>query len=739
VTSLERPADLIDAGWARLADLRPRSPQARLAVAGSVVVAVFFALSWLDIGGQGELLENLEWTVAAAMATLLAVAGAYLASGLERTVRALLGFSLVTYLLGTIARDSQALQGTTGFPGPPDVLFLASIVPAAAALVVSIRGRLEPGGEVAAYLDTLAVGTALATFAGIAYVPVLQGADPLVAAVVLAYPIGFLSLAVLAHVTGVAARLELGASRSALLAVSWTILGLAWAQSLSRDVTSQAETGSLLDYAFSFGVLVSGWAAGTWTSQEARSPLTLAWYRWIGGVLPFAAVTAVLVALLLGDGLLSEGAEPVIHIGVAALVMIVFARQALLLRERNRMLGAEVEVLAQERLSREETMAALQAQRESQTRYRAVVEVFNHLSEQITFAADEKDLVKAGVAALGLLVPTRHGDVLLSNPSQDRLVVAASWGWHPAPIGSAVQVDSPLRCPGIRRGSVHQLRNAGDILQLACPAHPARSGSVMCVPMLALGQVVGTLHLGRSENGAFSEDDERQAARIAEQIALAISNVRLARSMQGMAMSDALTGLHNARFLDPFLERELSAVDRDGPPIGLLMIDIDHFKDFNDRFGHPAGDDALRAFARTMRETLRESDTIARYGGEEFLVALLGADLEAARSVAEKLRLAAEQMVIELGPSRFARITISVGVASSSVHGTDRRLLLKAADEALYQAKESGRNRVVTAPLPYRRQAAPKGAARRKVAAPAPARAARAKRPTKPTRAKRAA
>ena len=174
------------------------------------------------------------------------------------------------------------------------------------------------------------------------------------------------------------------------------------------------------------------------------------------------------------------------------------------------------------------------------------------------------------------------------------------------------------------------------------------------------------------------------------------------KTLEGLAMTDALTGLHNARFFDSFLEQQLLATERDSEPLGLIMMDIDHFKQFNDTHGHPAGDEALRAFGRVVRATLRASDVVARYGGEEFIVALPGAGQEETRRVAEKLRAAVAEMVIEIGPGRYARTTISLGVVATDAQRLDRKGLVAMADAALYRAKEGGRNQVAMAPTSER-------------------------------------
>ena len=703
LTTTDLPAAPVAAPRMQLLDwYRARSTPARVALLGAALLSLAAVLAYFDVAGQVMLWEHLHWTVVAILATVLALLGARQATGLERTVRQWFAASAAVYLVGQIAWNLQLLFGTASVPALSDLFFLGSTIPAAVAFALSIRGRLGPGNELAVYLDTLAVSAATGTALAATYGPAFLEAQPLTAAVVLLYPVAFLTVAAMGLVTGLATRTQPGVGGTYVISLAFLVLALAWVQWLSQATVALPPPGSAVNFAFTFAILLAGWGFATWSPRAAERPSVAAASRYLGTGASYLSVAAVVIMLLFGEQLFPEVSEPLVHFGASILIVLVVARQAALLRERDDALQRELSLLEQERGYREDAQTALIAQRESQARYRAVVDVFGRLAEQITFAVEERDLVRSGMAALGQIVPTRHGDILLANPSQDRLMVVAAWGWQPLEAGTPAPVDSPLRCPGIRRGTIHSLENAADVLQLACPAHPSRSGSVLCVPMLALGQVVGVIHLGRPGIASFTPDDQRQATRVSEQVALAVSNLRLARSMEGMAMSDVLTGLHNARFFDPFVERELSVVAREGEPMGVLMIDIDHFKDFNDRYGHPAGDDALRAFARVLRATLRDSDTIARYGGEEFVVALHGTDTEAAAAVAEKVRMAVEQMVVDLGPGRYARLTISVGVASTDMHGTDRRVLLKLADQALYMAKQSGRNRVSVAPEPYR-------------------------------------
>jgi len=183
--------------------------------------------------------------------------------------------------------------------------------------------------------------------------------------------------------------------------------------------------------------------------------------------------------------------------------------------------------------------------------------------------------------------------------------------------------------------------------------------------------------------------------RVAEHAALSIANRRILLALRGQADTDARTGLTNSRAFDESVARILSLrAQRD--PLSVLMLDLDHFKEFNDRYGHPAGDEALRAFANLMTSCIRDDDLAARYGGEEFAIALPGTDAAAALEVAERIRERTEATIIPLAPGVTGRLTVSIGISSAPADGTELLSLLRAADEALYRAKLDGRNRVVT-------------------------------------------
>ncbi len=163
-----------------------------------------------------------------------------------------------------------------------------------------------------------------------------------------------------------------------------------------------------------------------------------------------------------------------------------------------------------------------------------------------------------------------------------------------------------------------------------------------------------------------------------------------------LAVTDGLTGLHNHRFLQEQLSQSVERAIRSGVPVAMLMIDVDHFKKYNDRMGHPAGDEALRTVARLISEDRRTVDVIARYGGEEFAILLYDVAMPAAVEVAEKIRQRVSvAQLAGAADQPLGKMTVSIGIAVCPNHAATAQALLEAADVALYRAKKEGRDRVV--------------------------------------------
>lgn len=260
------------------------------------------------------------------------------------------------------------------------------------------------------------------------------------------------------------------------------------------------------------------------------------------------------------------------------------------------------------------------------------------------------------------------------------------------PPAEVLPLNALSGCPGVVRGSIYVTPDAAIPLSVQCPVYPVERGTLACIP-LAHGETVGAVHLHWEAPNAFPLELRASVARVAEHAALAVGNRRLLALLEGQAGTDARTGLANSRTFDAILEKSLAARLADDS-LAVLLLDLDHFKDFNDRHGHPAGDEALRAFAGVLGSCMRSGDVAARYGGEEFAVLLPDVDETAALAIAERIRSRTESAVIALGPGISERITVSIGVAMAPLHASDRVSLLQIADAALYRAKDGGRNQV---------------------------------------------
>ena len=316
--------------------------------------------------------------------------------------------------------------------------------------------------------------------------------------------------------------------------------------------------------------------------------------------------------------------------------------------------------------------------------------ILNQFTEAISFAGDDTAVAKANLEALVLLVHPDAGVTHLLNHSQDRAVPEAIVG---GAVAEVLSLKTLSTCAGMIRGSMYVSSDLAAPLSVHCPIYPAERGTVACVPLVS-GETIGAIHLYWERPRALPVEIRRSVAQFVAHAALAIGNRRLLRALQGQASTDARTGLANSGAFVRALENALGSRTAD-EPIAVLMLDLDLFKDFNDRHGHPSGDEALRTFAEVLRSCMRDGDLAARYGGEEFAVMLPRVDPATAVTIAERIRARTESTIMSLAPGITDRITVSIGVAAAPIQALERSSLLRIADEALYQAKADGRNRVV--------------------------------------------
>jgi diguanylate cyclase (GGDEF)-like protein len=432
------------------------------------------------------------------------------------------------------------------------------------------------------------------------------------------------------------------------------------------------------------GEMVTGQTGSTTFEQDGRtyrvSFAPVADSSWIAGT-----VTPT-------DALYADVNRALLNLGVTAapLLLLILAVTAWFARRMSRansgLSGLNVQLERSNVRLEEASRASTELARES-----AVV---NQFTELAALTEDDVSLSTATLATLDELIHPTDAALHVSNQSQDRAVPQAMLGGRGAEV---LPLHELGRCPAVRRSNLYVTDDVGSRLAYRCPVYPVETGTLACVPLVALGESVGAVHLHWAEKRDLPLSLRLAITRVSEHAALSLANRRLLLALRGQASTDARTGLTNSRAFDETIERRLAARPANGKA-AVLMLDLDHFKEFNDRYGHPAGDEALRVFGHLLASSVRENDVAARYGGEEFAVYLSGLDEGGAAEVAERIRERTESTIIPLGPGKTGRLTVSIGVAVVPEDGSDRVMILKAADAALYQAKLAGRNQIVVRP-----------------------------------------
>jgi diguanylate cyclase (GGDEF)-like protein len=300
------------------------------------------------------------------------------------------------------------------------------------------------------------------------------------------------------------------------------------------------------------------------------------------------------------------------------------------------------------------------------------------------------------------LFPADHGAVYMFNESGKFMEAVCMWGKEPIEHSF-----TPEDCWGLRGGHLYTAE-APENLNVLCRHIRARGISrnqmnTMCVPMMAQGETIGMFHI-RSEQKAGDTANinakrkfakEQLVVAVTEHITLALSNLKLQDTLRQQSIHDSLTGLFNRRYMKDSLEREMYRAKRHNSPFGLIMLDIDFFKKFNDEYGHDVGDMVLEKVGRMVKMTIRPEDIPCRYGGEEFLIILPGAGQEGTNMCASRLIEETRKLKVKSKGSLMSGVTVSMGIASFPLNGDAIESVVKAADNALLAAKNSGRDCVV--------------------------------------------
>jgi diguanylate cyclase (GGDEF)-like protein len=333
-----------------------------------------------------------------------------------------------------------------------------------------------------------------------------------------------------------------------------------------------------------------------------------------------------------------------------------------------------------------------------------------HESELLTSARDELQLCvtvqqvyQSAANSFSRLLAGTSGSLCMINNSRQLVEVVSTWSGIMAGSGpenceeSAVEdFHPPDSCCGLRSGQARWRQP--EISEIHCTHF---SGDVperyLCMPIVAHGNTLGVLYVQCPSEAAVAAVHERTDGlrQLVQLTGMAIATLNLRTKLENQSIRDSLTGLFNRHFLQISLERELARAARRKQNLAIFMLDLDHFKRFNDTFGHAAGDTVLKAVAEIFRSSIRTEDIACRYGGEEFTIMLPDVTPAAAYERAEIVRQAIAGLRVPLEKEVYAEFTISIGVAFYPNDGDYADVLLRRADSALYRAKRQGRNQVV--------------------------------------------
>jgi diguanylate cyclase (GGDEF)-like protein len=337
------------------------------------------------------------------------------------------------------------------------------------------------------------------------------------------------------------------------------------------------------------------------------------------------------------------------------------------------------------------TNAQLEERIAQQERRATELELLSGLGEQLQVCSNLDESRPVITSYLPILFPSSQGAVYFSRESDDSPELLSDWGF---PTASPRVVESS-ECLGMKSGRMHHSGPGRPSIPCSHVSDPARSS--ICVPMHGDGESLGVLHLVFPIGEA---PDEQLGKSVTEQLSLCLSNIRLRETLRLRAIRDPLTGLYNRRYLEESLSREVQRAARQRSTFAVVMVDVDHFKAFNDTFGHAAGDVVLKALAELMQSHVRQEDVVCRFGGEEFTLLLTDTSLEAARDRLEELRAKVKELGLEHDGTNLGRVTISAGLSAYPQHGQTLDKLISVADRMVYRAKLEGRDRIVLADEP---------------------------------------
>jgi diguanylate cyclase (GGDEF)-like protein len=325
------------------------------------------------------------------------------------------------------------------------------------------------------------------------------------------------------------------------------------------------------------------------------------------------------------------------------------------------------------------------------SQFDALRETMNRITSELELDRLLRAILERAISLLN----ASNGQVLQYNPERNDLLVLACTNMEPDFSGSYQPLTEHGTGMVVRRRQPMLIRDYQTWENRLTDYAGFGAHAILLVPLLAGEQVLGIVSIGHTHpEKNFDESDVEMLTLFAQQATIALKNARLFAEVQRLATTDSLTGLHNRRSFFDMAQRLYDYARRYSRPLAVIMLDVDHFKQINDSFGHAIGDQVLRSMADICLSTLRTVDVVGRYGGEEFVMLLPETDLADAGMVAERLQqqVIAEPVLTDRGA---LAITVSLGVSHIAATCHSLEQLIDRADQALYAAKQQGRNRVI--------------------------------------------
>ena len=379
-------------------------------------------------------------------------------------------------------------------------------------------------------------------------------------------------------------------------------------------------------------------------------------------------------------------------IGVASLVLDITKQK--LAEDKVQQYQDELEQMVQQRT--EELTRTVQALK----RRNFEADTMSRLGDLLQACEEDKESYAIISSLCEQVFSCHSGFLALYEEGTEVFKAKAVFGEFPNP---EIEFESK-DCWALRIGSTHMIHNSE--LNAVCghiDKDELENRYGLCVPIGAKGELFGLLHLLWDTQGRSAENCELEfknieslAKRVTELYALSLSNIKLKAKLHRQSIRDALTGLYNRRYMESSLKREFARAQRKNTGVGVILFDVDHFKNFNDTYGHEAGDQVLRGLGKLLIQFTRSEDIATRYGGEELLLIITDCTPEILQRRAEEIRKSIQELPIQYNTETL-KVTVSGGIACSPDNGTGPEAVVNAADKALYKAKEQGRNQIVLA------------------------------------------